>query len=59
MDQNKREILSLFERSYSSIMAKRKFHFWRLFYIACAEIFGYEDGNEWVVSHHLFKKSAK
>ena len=59
MDQNKRKILSLFERSNSSTIAKRKFHFWRLFYIACAEIFGYEDGNEWVVSHHLFKKSAK
>ena len=59
MDQNKREILSLFERSNSSSIAKRKFHFWRLFYIACAEIFGYDNGNEWVVSHHLFKKSAK
>ena len=59
MDQNKREILSLFERSNSSTIAKRKFHFWRLFYIACAEIFGYDNGNEWVVSHHLFKKSAK
>ncbi|MFL2926545.1 MAG: SAM-dependent methyltransferase [Candidatus Poseidoniales archaeon] len=59
MDQNKREILSLFERSNSSSIAKRKFHFWRLFYIACAEIFGYDNGNEWIVSHHLFKKSAK
>ena len=59
MDQNKRKILSLFERNNSSTIAKRKFHFWRLFYIACAEIFGYGNGNEWVVSHHLFKKSAK
>ena len=59
MDQNKRKILSLFERNNSSTIAKRKFHFWRLFYIACAEIFGYDNGNEWVVSHHLFKKSAK
>ena len=59
MDQNKRKILSLFERSNSSSIAKRKFHFWRLFYIACAEIFGYDNGNEWVVSHHLFKKSVK
>ena len=59
MDQNKSKILSLFERSNSSSVAKRKFHFWRLFYIACAEIFGYDDGNEWVVSHHLFKKSGK
>ena len=59
MDQNKSKILSLFERSNNSSTAKRKFHFWRLFYIACAEIFGYDNGNEWVVSHHLFKKSAK
>ena len=59
MDQNKSKILSLFERSNSSSVAKRKFHFWRLFYIACAEIFGYDNGNEWVVSHHLFKKSVK
>ena len=59
MDQNKGKILSLFERSNSSSVAKRKFHFWRLFYIACAEIFGYDNGNEWVVSHHLFKKSGK
>ena len=59
MDQNKSKILSLFERSNSSSVAKRKFHFWRLFYIACAEIFGYDNGNEWVVSHHLFKKSGK
>ena len=59
MDQNKSKILSLFERSNISSVAKRKFHFWRLFYIACAEIFGYDNGNEWVVSHHLFKKSGK
>ena len=59
MDQNKSKILSLFERSNGSSVAKRKFHFWRLFYIACAEIFGYDNGNEWVVSHHLFKKSGK
>ena len=59
MTSTKIKILSLFERSNSSSTAKRKFHFWRLFYIACAEIFGYDNGNEWVVSHHLFKKSEK
>ncbi len=59
MDLNKDKILSLFEREYSKSIAKRKFHFWRLFYIACAEIFGYDNGKEWVISHHLFKKSEK
>ncbi len=57
MDLNKRKILELFKKKNSNSMAKKKFHFWRLFFIACAEIFGYDEGGEWVVSHHLFKKS--
>ena len=57
MDLNKRKILELFKKKNSNSMAKKKFHFWRLFFIACAEIFGYDGGSEWVVSHHLFKKS--
>ena len=57
MDLNKKKILELFKKKNSNSMAKKKFHFWRLFFIACAEIFGYDKGGEWVVSHHLFKKS--
>ena len=57
MDLNKTKILELFRKKNSNSMAKKKFHFWRLFFIACAEIFGYDGGSEWVVSHHLFKKS--
>ena len=56
MDLNKQNIIELFKKNNSNAIAKRKFHFWRLFFIACAEIFGYDNGAEWVVSHHLFKK---
>jgi len=56
MDQHRDKILSLFADVYGKGEAVRWFVRWRLFFMACAESWGYKGGDEWLVSHYLFTR---
>lgn len=56
MDKNKSQIMPLFESTYGKDQAVKWWIYWRLFFMACAELWGYNNGEEWIVSHYLFTK---
>ena len=56
MDANRKEIWPLFEATYGVEKTKRWWAYWRVFFLACAELWGYRGGDEWHVSHYLFRK---
>jgi cyclopropane-fatty-acyl-phospholipid synthase len=53
MDAQHVRLAPLFERTYGED-AKTLWVRWRVFFMACAELWGYSGGNEWFVSHYRF-----
>jgi cyclopropane-fatty-acyl-phospholipid synthase len=56
MDRNRTAINGVLAATYGAASAERWRARWRVFFMACAEMFGYRNGAEWIVSHCRFKK---
>ena len=59
MDRNKAEVLDLFEKTYGKNEASIWLQRWRIFFMSCEVLFGFNNGSEWGVSHYLFEKPAE
>lgn len=59
MDAHEQQLRPLFAQTYGPENATRWWVYWRVFFMACAELWGFRKGEEWFVSHYLFKNRAR
>ncbi|MCB0347123.1 MAG: class I SAM-dependent methyltransferase, partial [Bdellovibrionales bacterium] len=52
-------VMALFGDVYGEDAKTVWFNRWRIFFLSCAELFGYSRGEEWGVSHYLFVKQPE
>ena len=56
LDENTGLAMAIFRKQETDEEARRQVGRWRIFFMACEELFGYGEGEEWYVSHYLLKK---
>ncbi|MGZ5269045.1 MAG: SAM-dependent methyltransferase [Ramlibacter sp.] len=58
MDARRAQVWPILERTYGAGQAALWWTRWRLFFLSCAELFGYQQGQQWWVGHYLFEPRA-
>jgi cyclopropane-fatty-acyl-phospholipid synthase len=56
MDARRESVMPILERTYGAGEALKWWVYWRVFFMSCAELWGYDGGREWLVSHYLFER---
>jgi cyclopropane-fatty-acyl-phospholipid synthase len=58
LDRHAEQARPILAATYGADQAQRWLSYWRVFFMACAELWGYRGGAEWQVSHYLFRKTS-
>jgi cyclopropane-fatty-acyl-phospholipid synthase len=56
MDARREAVMPILAATYGEPQAEQWFQRWRIFFMACAELFGLTEGREWYVGHYLFER---
>ncbi|MDH4325406.1 MAG: class I SAM-dependent methyltransferase, partial [Betaproteobacteria bacterium] len=59
LDARRDAALPVLAATYGAADAAQWLQRWRVFFMACAELFGTRNGQEWWVSHYLFERPAR
>ena len=57
LDAEKASVMTIFKAVYGDD-ADRWYGRWRIFFMACSELFKYKNGSEWGVSHYLLEPTS-
>jgi cyclopropane-fatty-acyl-phospholipid synthase len=57
-DRNREQVMEILVQAYGKEAATLWNQRWRMFWMACAELFGYDDGREWLVGHYRFVRAG-
>ena len=55
MDAQPEVIRAILASGYGSDQVELWWHRWRIFFLACAELFAFDGGQEWHVGHYRFE----
>ena len=58
LDARSDEVMPILEQTYGVADANRWRQRWRIFFLACAELFGYDQGRAWMVVHYLLEPTS-
>jgi cyclopropane-fatty-acyl-phospholipid synthase len=53
-DRHRDEVMPVLVQAYGEALAPLWFQRWRMFWMACAELFGFDRGQQWLVAHYRF-----
>ena len=57
-DRRESQVMAVLTGFYGASQARLWYQRWRMFWMACAETFGYQRGQQWVIAHYLLTQQA-
>lgn len=55
MKDHKSQLIPILRKTYGD-KYRKWWEYWKIFFIVCSELFGYNDGDQWIVKHYQFRR---
>jgi cyclopropane-fatty-acyl-phospholipid synthase len=58
LDRNEMQVRQIMAKTYGAKNETLWLANWRLFFLSCSEVWGFDQGRQYLVSHYLFEKGS-